>query len=431
MQKAIIHGQAATNGGSAPGNGLTPAGPQFINPENLQGGWGIGKKYILAGLVVGLVMAGLTLFLTQMKGKDLWKNRASIFGQIGKDRADTKPQEVVRPIQNPLTGVMYTEEEAKDWKDLRPLGVMINNHPDARPQAGLIDADLTYEVVAEGGITRFLAFYQSTLPNKVGPVRSTREYYLVLAKETGDAMLMHYGYSPQAGVDIDAWPVRSLQKGGIEEAYCSGCIWRDQERVAQVAWEHTLFANATKLVQRGLELGWQGKSPNFYTWQFKDDAASYAHTPKADKISYDFWYVGDFSAIWQYNASTNSYLRWMGFDKAGNEIAHVDELTGKQISVKNLIVQFATENRIAGDDKNRLDYTLVGSGKGYVFMDGRVIEVTWSKASRNERTKYYDTNGVEVKFNRGKFWIAVLPDRSPENLKLEIMIDGQAAPQQQ
>jgi hypothetical protein len=271
--------------------------------------------------------------------------------------------------------------------------------------------------VAEGGITRFLAFYQSTLPDKVGPVRSTREYYLVLAKETGDAMLMHYGYSPQAGVDINAWPVRSLQQGGIEEAYCSGCIWRDQERVARVAWEHTLFADATKLVQRGLELGWQGKSQNFYVWQFKDDVSTYTSMSKADKISYDFWYPGDFSAMWQYDASTNSYLRFMGFDSAGKELPHVDDVTKKQISVKNLIVQFATENRIVGDEKNRLDYTLVGSGKGYVFMDGKVIEVTWSKAGRDERTKYYDANGVEIKFNRGKFWVAILPDRSLENLK--------------
>jgi len=401
--------------------------PQFINPEKFEKGPSIGKRYIIAGLVVGLVIVGVTLFLTQEQGKNLWNNRASIFGQIGKNIVDSKPQEVPRPIQNPLTGVMYTEAESKGWKDLRPLGVMINNHPDARPQAGLIDAELTYEVVAEGGITRFLAFYQSTLPKRVGPVRSTREYYLVLAKETGDAMLMHYGYSPQAGLDIDAWPVRSLQKGGIEEAYCPGCIWRDQERVARVAWEHTLFADATKLVQRGLALGWQGKSADFYVWQFKDDAGSYALMPKADKISYDFWYPGDFSAMWQYDASTNSYLRFMGFDSAGKEIPHVDDVTKKQITVKNVIVQFATENRIVGDEKNRLDYTLVGSGKAHIFLDGKVIEATWSKAGRDARTKYYDMNGAEIKFNRGKFWVAILPDRSPENLKFSTSVDQSTA----
>jgi hypothetical protein len=390
--------------------------PEFINPARFEEGSSIGKKYIIAGIVVGLVIAGAALFLTQEQGKNLWNKRASIFGQIVKETTATKTSEVPRPIQNPLTGIMYTEEESKDWKDLRPLGVMINNHPSARPQAGLVDAEFTYEIVAEGGITRFLAFYQSILPAKVGPVRSTREYYLVVAKEMGDAMLLHYGYSPQAGVDIDAWSVRSLQKGGIEGGYCPNCLWRENPR--NVAIEHTLYANAKEVVKRGLELGWGGKAENFYVWQFKDDAGSYSSMPKADKISYDFWYPGDFSAMWQYDASTNSYLRSMGFDSANKEIPHTDELTKQQINVKNLIVQFATENRIVGDEKNRLDYTLVGSGKGYAFMDGRVIEVTWSKAARDARTKYYDANGVELKFNRGKFWVAVLPDRNPESLKV-------------
>lgn len=418
MQEMTKNKNSMTNNGAMLDNATTAREqPHFINPEKFEKDQSIGKKYIIAGLVVGLVVAGATLFLTQMGGKELWNKRISIFGQIGKDIPLAKPQEVARPVQNPLTGVMYTEEESKDWKDLRPLGVMINNHQSARPQAGLIDADFTYEVVAEGGITRFLAFYESILPDKVGPVRSTREYYLVLTKEMSDAMLMHYGYSPQAKVAMDNWSVRSLQQGGIESAYCTDCIWRDPVRVANVAWEHTLYANAKKVVKRGLDLGWGGKPDNFFVWQFKDDTASYGLMPKADKVSYDFWYTGDFSAMWQYDASTNSYLRFMGFDSAGKEVAHVDELTGKQISVKNLIVQFATENRIVGDEKNRLDYVLVGSGKGYVFLDGKVVEVTWSKASRDARTKYYDTNGVEVKFNRGKFWVAILPDRSPENLK--------------
>jgi hypothetical protein len=357
---------------------------------------------------MGLAITGFSLLLLQIRNKEVWRDRLSIFGQIGTNTPQAKPQDVPRPIQNVLTGMMYTEAEAKDWQDLRPLGVMVNNHPDARPQAGLIDADFTYEMVAEGGITRFLAFYHSILPDKVGPIRSIREYYLVLTREMGDAMVMHHGYSPQASAAIDAWGVRSLDKGAAP-------YWRENPR--NVAIEHTLYASAKAAVDRGIQLGWEGKTEDFYVWQFKDAAGDYQLLPKADKIAYDFWYQGDFSAMWQYDAATNSYLRFMGFDAAGKELPHVDELTAKQLAVKNLIVQFATESKIAGDEKNRLDYTLVGSGKGYVFMDGRAIEVTWSKAARDARTKYYDTNGLEIKFNRGKFWVAILPDRSPETLK--------------
>lgn len=391
--------------------------PHFVNPQELQTGSALDKKYILAGLAVGLLLVGAFFALSHFKIKDLWYKRASVFKEVGDGGA--KPKEIVKPIMNPLTGVMYTEEESADWKDIRPLGVMINNHPDARPQAGLVDAELTYEMVAEGGITRFLAFYQSILPEKVGPIRSAREYYLVLAKETGDAMYMHHGFSPQALEAINSWPVRSLQRGNAP-------TWRENPR--NVAVEHTLYANAKELVKTGLELGWTGKTEDFYVWQFKDDSGSYGTMPQADKISYDFWYQGDFSGVWQYDKSSNTYLRFMGFDDAGKELPHKDEVTGRQITVSNLIVQFATEEKIPGDEKNRLDYTLVGSGKGYVFLDGRAVEVTWSKATRDARTKFFDLNGQEIKFNRGKFWVAIIPDRSPENLKFSSTQTVQQSP---
>ncbi len=81
-----------------------------------------------------------------------------------------------------------------------------------------------------------------------------------------------------------------------------------------------------------------------------------------------------------------------------------------------MIVQFVRENSIAGDDKGRLDYELVGSGKATVFIDGKVVDATWSKASRDERTLFYDTNGREIEFNRGKFWIAIVPDRNADQV---------------
>ena len=146
--------------------------------------------------------------------------------------------------------------------------------------------------------------------------------------------------------------------------------------------------------------------------------------PQATTIAYDFWYPGDFSAEWTYDSATNDYFRFMGYDSVGKSVPHIDETTNQQLKVKNLIVQFATETKIAGDDKNRLDYEFVGSGKGYVFIDGRVIEVTWSKAERDARTKYYDMNGSEIRFNRGKFWVSVLPDRNPDFLKFS----AEAAP---
>jgi len=310
-----------------------------------------------------------------------------------------------------LTGVQYPEMEAGSWVNERPFGVMINNHIDARPQSGLVYADLVYEIVAEGGITRFLAFFHTITPEKIGPVRSTREYYLVLVKELSDAMVMHIGYSPQALVAIDTWPVRSLFRGGCESY--PGCAWRDNPR--NVAYEHTAYVNGVKLRELGLKLGWEGKG-DIRMYTFKDNTDKYSTSSSASKISIDFWNKGDYSSIFEYNPQNNTYFKFTGYDASDNPIPHKDQETGQQVEVSNLIIQFATENSIAGDDKGRLDYQLVGSGKATVFIDGKVVDATWSKASRDERTLFYDTNGQEIEFNRGKFWIAIVPDRNVEQV---------------
>jgi hypothetical protein len=313
-------------------------------------------------------------------------------------------------LQNPLTGVMYKKNEAGPINE-RPLAVMVNNHIDARPQSGLVDADLVYEIVAEGGITRLIPFYLSKSPTKIGPVRSTREYYLVLVKELGDAMIMHIGWSPQALEAIQTWPVRSLGRGGAE-------FWRDNPR--NVAIEHTAYVDGEYLRKLGLELGWEGRR-DFTVWKFKDDAPviglPVGGIRYATDITIDFWYEGDYSTVFKYDSTNNSYLRFNGYDSAGAPIPTKDQETQKQVNVKTVIVQFAKETSIEGDEKNRLDYELVGSGTGLVFMDGTVHEVTWSKADRDERTMFYNQEGEEMEFNRGKFWICVVPTRNASQVQ--------------
>lgn len=353
---------------------------------------------VLGGVILALVLA---LFLVRSLGVGQSKETVS---PVGKEEASIPEKEIL--LENPLTGMMYPPEEAGPINE-RPLAVMMNNHVDARPQSGLVDADLTYEIVAEGGITRLMPFYLSKTPKKIGPVRSTREYYLVLAKELGDAMVMHIGWSPQALEAIETWPVRSLGRGGAE-------FWRENPR--NVAIEHTAYVDGEYLRKLGLELGWQGRR-DFTVWKFKDESP--AKIPTAKEIYIDFWYKGDYSTIFKYDPTTNSYLRFNGYDDQGNPIPTTDQETGQQVSVKNLIVQFVTETSILGDEKNRLSYELVGSGNGLVFTDGGVTEVTWSKAGRDERTMFYNQDGEEMQFNRGKIWICVVPDRNVSQVQYQ------------
>src|SRR3972149_10238774 len=102
----------------------------------------------------------------------------------------------------------------------------------------------------------------------------------------------------------------------------------------------------------------------------------------------------------------------MGYDQSDQPVPHLDRETNEQVKARNVIVQFAQESSIAGDDKSRLEYKLLGSGKALVFVDGKAIDATWNKAGRDERTKFFDLNGEEIEFNRGNFWIEIVPDRN-------------------
>jgi hypothetical protein len=333
----------------------------------------------------------------------------SASGQNGQSQANANDK-----VVNPITGSEMSQQQAEDWKDVRPVAVMINNYVDARPQSGLNQADFVYEMVAEGGITRFIAFYLNNSPEKVGPVRSTRDYYLVLVKEMGDAMVMHIGWSPQALEAIQTWPVRSLARGGASLG--TEYAWRDQKRINEgYALEHTAYTNVAKLRELGDQLGWGGKR-DFKVWAFNEDPNKYADYPEAHNISIDFWYKGDYSAIFKYDPEQNDYLRFTGYDENGDPIPHVDAETGEQFRAKNVIVQFAVETPIPGDAKNRLEYELVGSGSAIVFVDGHAVEATWTKEGRDDRTMFYDTNGNEIQFNRGKFWISIVPARNVDQV---------------
>ena len=364
----------------------------------------------LIALILFLIAVGLGVFSYYAKEPSSSLLTPLKSGDSSSEKSLTKDLDV----EAPLTGEYFSDSDAAEWVDERPLAVMINNHEDARPQSGLIYADVVYEIVAEGGITRFLAFFLTNTPEKIGPIRSTREYYLVLVKELGDAMLMHEGYSPQALEAINSWPVRSLQRGNA-----SFINWRDNPR--NVAVEHTLYSNGVELKKHGNEtLGWEGNR-DIQVWKFKDE------TPVTNDvdcvvgdckpITIDFWYEGMYSAIWDYDREANLYKRSTGYDSSGDPIPHVDQDIGEQVEVKNLVVQFAVETPIVGDDKSRLEYELKGSGTGLVFRDGGVETVTWTKDSREGRTVFYTEDGEEVEFNRGKFWVSIVPARNADQVR--------------
>lgn len=314
----------------------------------------------------------------------------------------------------PLNGQMHTVKAREAWALRRPLLVMVENHIESRPQSGLSSADVIYEAVAEGGITRFMPVYYCNLGDiQVGPVRSARTYFLDWLSEY-DGLYAHVGGANTPGPanalgQIIDYKIKDLNQFGIGFP----TFWRDYQRLGRpVATEHTMYSTTQKLWDIGAKKGWAATDSagirwdiNFKPWQFKDDKAS--NNPQNIKVT--FWQGrGDYVIDWNYDSSCNCYKRKNG------GVDHVDLNTKGQLAAKNVVVRFQKEGRANdGYEGNaHLIYTNKGQGKALIFQDGGVIEGQWIKGSRLAREKFVDKAGKEISFNRGLIWLQTVPEGS-------------------
>ncbi len=324
------------------------------------------------------------------------------FGRAAAERPETPDS--ARVIPHPLNGILFTESEAKDWQSRRPMALMINNHLDARPQWGLSFADIIYEAVAEGGISRFLAIYHSRLPDKVGPVRSARRYYVDWAKEY-DAWYVHWGgASTPNEADVYGY-MRNIFVSSIDAPRVgpNQPFDRDKERLALVAIEHTAFARLPAVLDLAYEMypDQVRELRPIGPWKFKDDLPQ-RKRPNAASVSFNFWDLPDFTVKWKYDPNTDTYVRLQG----GRE--QIDALTNEPLRAKNVVVVFMEEKALL-DEKAHLLYKTLGSGEAKIFLDGEVIEATWERSALSLRTLFFDSSQSEINFNRGQVWIEVLP----------------------
>ena len=297
-----------------------------------------------------------------------------------------EPQVEIKPPEakvyfSPLSGRQVSEEATK-----RPVtGVMIENSLEARPQSGLYDADLVYESVAEGGISRFLALYQESEPKEVGPVRSVRIHFANLV--TGyDAGLAHVGGSDEA---------LSLIRSGkdLDQFFNDSTYWRSNQRYAP----HNVYTSFEKLNELNQQKGYT--SSDFEGFLRKDDEP--AASPTATSVYIPISAVNFDSQI-KYKAEDNSYLRFM----AGQQ--HLDA-SGKQINPKVVIVIKAKHNVVASQNGYRYPQ-LLSSGDALIYQDGTETAATWSKKDAESPLTLTDASGEDIKLNRGQTWVTIIPD---------------------
>ncbi|ERI95678.1 hypothetical protein HMPREF1982_00051 [Clostridiales bacterium oral taxon 876 str. F0540] len=289
----------------------------------------------------------------------------------------------------PYTGEVVDEKTSKNI----PFMAIIENSNDARPQSGLVDADIVYETMAEGGIPRFIALFQKNTPEKIGPIRSARAYFLNISREY-NLPFAHCGYSEEAENMIKKDNLMTLN-----EFTYTGFYWRDNERKAP----HNLYSSAKRLREVISNRGYTDKATN---------------KPKFNK---DFWLSDNSSKASSILLKLNKYYstsyiyRDGKYYKAMNEEASFNKEDKRPIAVTNVVVQ--TTNIKLQKDNQHLDITLVGEGTGYVFSNGKYTKMTWSRKDITSPTILKDENGLDIPLNPGNTWWHIIDKSNPVEIK--------------
>lgn len=317
----------------------------------------------------------------------------------------------------PLNGIKYSVQQQQWWESHEPLGVMIENSTDARPQSGLSYADQVYEAVAEGGITRFLAIFYCQDAPEVGPIRSARTYFVDMVSQFGKYPLYaHVGGANAAGPANALGQIDSFGWTGYNDLnqFSIGfpTYWRDYTRQGHtVATEHTMYSTTSKLwdfakTSRGITNTTKAGTwtTNYTPYSFKDDALA-SQRSASQAIHVAFWTDPDYAVDWIYQPTTNLYMRNNG------GVPHVDRDTNKQLSAKNVVLLLMEQSNATDGymDNEHLLYTDTGTGKALIFMDGKETKGMWKKASRTAQLFIYDASGNPIQFDRGQIWFSILP----------------------
>lgn len=280
----------------------------------------------------------------------------------------------------------FTGQPIEEIKRERAIMVSIENASHARPQSGLEYADIVYEFLVEGGITRFLALYWGEIPDKIGPVRSLRPY-LIRTSQDYHALLLHAGASPAGFALLEQKNVFHL-----DQIYHGSYYWRSSDRKAP----HNLYTGGDIVNPYLRNITGQKYTPRFI---FQSVSLINPDQIKANKIRIKYW--GNNRLLYKYDEDRNIYLRYY----SKYNIPHMTD-AAERLKSRNIIVQYVKTEVI--DEQGRLKMELEGRNKALVFKDGIVINGYWEK-NNDEWARYYDETGNEIELNPGKTWIEIVP----------------------
>lgn len=289
----------------------------------------------------------------------------------------------------------------------RPIAIMIDNNVGPSNHVGLQNAYVSYEMIVEGGLTRIMVLFKDSNTDLIGPVRSSRHYFLDYALEH-DAIYAHFGFSTYAQKDI-----QSLGVNNINGLYISDAYWRDR----YVAAPHNVFTNIETLYASANHLGYQVTTDQWKVLNYTTDEVNLVDfisknvtcndnvecNKNPDLIIANQVIIPYSSQVrsYQYDDNLKTYFRFM------NNQPHVDKVSKEQYHYKNIIIQQVENHNL--DNEGRQDLTTTGSGKGYYITNGYALPITWHKSSRKSKTVYQYLDGSDVKINDGNTFIQIQP----------------------
>ena len=347
-----------------------------------------GVKVLIAILVILIIAAGAVLAYKIMQDKD--------------------NQEVVAEENNVLTATIE-EKEVQIFKgNDRPIAVMIDNHDDAWPQAGLQRAYMVYEIIVEGGETRLMALFKGADDvEKIGPVRSARHYFIDYAMEN-DAIYTHFGESPQASSDIKKYSIAEID--GISEDGTT--FWRVKDKAAP----HNAVTSMKNLIQSAKNKNYRMTSSEDSVLNYVTDEVNLEDGQGAVSVTIPHSQLQ--TVKYEYDEENKVYERYA----RGKE--QVDWDTGEPITVKNIIITFCDNYTLSDtENKGRQGLKNIGTFNGYYITNGKAIKIKCTKNARDEQTVYQDLNGKEINVNDGNTFVHICPTDADVEIESPVSTD--------
>lgn len=343
-------------------------------------------------LFLVVVLFGVILVLVGILTFKIYKDKISFFEfyeNNGKKIVGSDSKEEDGEVSNESVREKINIFNGND----RPIAVMIDNHSGAWPQAGLNKAYLVYEIVVEGGETRLMALFKGVSVDKIGPVRSSRHYFLDYAMENG-AIYVHYGWSPQAEADIGTYRVQNIN--GITQS--SSDFWRVKDKSSP----HNVFTSTTKILEMAESKGYSVKSNDKSVFKYTANEARLENAISATQVTIPHSNLQTVEYV--YDAQKKVYTRFARGKK------QTDYETKEDLVTKNIIVEFVDNYTLEDpENKGRQGLNNVGTFDGYYVTDGKAMKIKCIKSSRMAKTVYKDLNGVELEINDGNTWVQICP----------------------